>query len=331
MRTLEDVRMDALKRQQREISKIMRPPDLRIVTLQDADEWVRNTEELKGEKLFKQRTTGKDPVERIARQIIHDSFIPTHQGIALTTVNKKKVCKDGCHRLQAVLLAGVPVLMWVWDEVPQTITNSRGEEIQVMETIDRGRVRSVGNQLEITYGFKNSTAWASHLIGIVEFVIGRIPPPEVKEVKGVYDIYRKHSEAILDVEPNAASHNTKLWSILALYHAVNPSGAIDLATQVLRKEGLLKSGYPGHTLNKFLEQRHNKKKVNLPGYSSVITYMDYCATACFAHNDNSQVARLSARQESREWLREGQASKQRVLNGMFARLEYTNVAAEIKK
>jgi hypothetical protein len=104
---------------------------------------------------FVNRKMVDDVVHTYAREMSTANWIPTHQGVAF---NDKDELIDGQHRLQAIILSGVTVLMMVTFGLPSNIL---GKEMTTMDAVDRGRTRSVADQLTIQHGLKNSSIIAS--------------------------------------------------------------------------------------------------------------------------------------------------------------------------
>jgi hypothetical protein len=84
-----------------------------------------------------------------------DSWVPTHQGIAFNTAGE---LVDGQHRLHALILSGKTIVMMVTFGLPIKIA---GKEMTTMDAIDRGKTRSVADQLKIQHGLKNGALIAA--------------------------------------------------------------------------------------------------------------------------------------------------------------------------
>ena len=112
-----------------------------------AKRWLENN--------FRNRPIKEDVVQAYARDMINGVWVATHQGVAF---NDKDELIDGQHRLSAIVLAGVTVRMMVTFGLPSKID---GKEMTTMDCVDRGRTRSVADQLTIQHGFKNGSITAS--------------------------------------------------------------------------------------------------------------------------------------------------------------------------
>lgn len=111
-----------------------------------AAHWLQNN--------FRNRPISDDVVAAYARDMVNGEWVSTHQGIAF---NDRDELIDGQHRLLAVIRAGVTVRMMVTFGLPSHI---EGKEVTTMDAVDRGRTRSVADQLKIQHGMKNGSAIA---------------------------------------------------------------------------------------------------------------------------------------------------------------------------
>jgi hypothetical protein len=118
-----------------------------IVTPELALKWLTNN--------VRNRTVSDDVVRAYARDMVNGEWVYTHQGLAF---NDKDELIDGQHRLQAVILANIEVRMMVTFGLPSEI---EGREMTTMDAVDRGRTRSVADQLKIQHGLKNGSVIAS--------------------------------------------------------------------------------------------------------------------------------------------------------------------------
>lgn len=113
-----------------------------------AAHWLQNN--------FRNRPLSEEVVKAYARDMINGEWVETHQGIAFNDLDE---LIDGQHRLNAVILANVTVKMMVTFGLPSKI---EGSEMTTMDAVDRGRTRSVADQLKIQHGMKNGSAIASN-------------------------------------------------------------------------------------------------------------------------------------------------------------------------
>jgi hypothetical protein len=116
------------------------------VTPDLARRWLENN--------FRNRPISEDVVAAYARDMTNGVWVPTHQGVAF---NDADALIDGQHRLHAIVRSGKTVRMMVTFGLPVKI---EGSEMTTMDAVDRGRTRSVADQLKIEHGMKDGSAVA---------------------------------------------------------------------------------------------------------------------------------------------------------------------------
>jgi hypothetical protein len=104
---------------------------------------------------FRNRRVDDYTVMAYARDMACGQWVATHQGIAF---NDKDELIDGQHRLMGIVKSGRTVRMMVTFGLPSRID---GKEMTTMDAVDRGRPRSVADQLTIQHGMKNGSVTAS--------------------------------------------------------------------------------------------------------------------------------------------------------------------------
>jgi hypothetical protein len=112
-----------------------------------AAHWLQNN--------FVNRPLVKDVVDAYARDMANGNWTQTHQGVAFNDLDH---LIDGQHRLSAIVKSGATVRMMVTFGLPAKI---KGKEMTTMDCVDRGRTRSVADQLKIQHGMKNGSIIAS--------------------------------------------------------------------------------------------------------------------------------------------------------------------------
>ncbi len=110
------------------------------VTPAMATRWLKNN--------FRNRPISQDIVTAYARDMRLGLWTATHQGIAF---NDRDELIDGQHRLLAIVQSGRTIRIMVTFGLPSKI---EGSEMTTMDAVDRGRTRSVGDQLLIQHGIK---------------------------------------------------------------------------------------------------------------------------------------------------------------------------------
>lgn len=112
-----------------------------------ARQWLENN--------FRNRPLSDDVVAAYARDMAVGVWVATHQGIAF---NDRDELIDGQHRLHAIVRSGVTVRMMVTFGLASEIA---GREMTTMDAVDRGRTRSVSDQLRIQHGMQDGAAIAA--------------------------------------------------------------------------------------------------------------------------------------------------------------------------
>lgn len=112
-----------------------------------ATRWLENN--------LRNRLVRDDVVHAYARDMTNGVWVPTHQGLAF---NDRDELIDGQHRLLAIVLSGKTIRMMVTFGLPSQID---GAEMTTMDAVDRGRTRSVADQLKIQHGMTNGSIIAA--------------------------------------------------------------------------------------------------------------------------------------------------------------------------
>jgi hypothetical protein len=108
-----------------------------------AAHWLQNN--------VRNRPLADDTIIAYARDMRNGEWAETHQGLAF---NDRDELIDGQHRLHAIIRAGVTVRMMVTFGLKSEI---KGKEVTTMDAVDRGRPRSVADQLKIQHGLKDGS------------------------------------------------------------------------------------------------------------------------------------------------------------------------------
>lgn len=153
------------------------------VTPAMAKAWLKNN--------FRNRPISEDVVTAYARDMIAGKWVPTHQGIAF---NDKDELIDGQHRLQAIELSGCTIRMMVTFGLPARID---GQEMTTMDAVDRGRTRSVGDQLGIQHGMCNGSLTAAICAALSSLCYGE--RTRRLSVGQTLDVFRAFEPAVLYV------------------------------------------------------------------------------------------------------------------------------------
>lgn len=137
---------------------------------------------------LRNRRLDEDTVIAYARDMMNGVWVPTHQGVAF---NDRDELIDGQHRLTAIVRTGRTVCMMVTFGLPSVI---EGKEMTTMDAVDRGRTRSVADQLKIQHGIKDGSAIAQISATLGSTCCGE--RTRKLSVQQTLEIYRAFQEAI---------------------------------------------------------------------------------------------------------------------------------------
>ena len=170
------------------------------VTPKKAGEWLRNN--------FVNRPVKQDVIEAYARDMRNGKWKTTHQGIAF---NDQDQLIDGQHRLMAIVASGITVKMMVTFNLP---AKTEGDELTTMDCVDRGRTRSVGDQLTIQHGIKNANLTASICAALASLCCQK--RTRRVNVGEALAIYRQFEQPVLSViADRSKDHGLKAAGVLA--------------------------------------------------------------------------------------------------------------------
>lgn len=96
------------------------------------------------------RSLDRAVVVAFARDMKNGEWQTTHQGIAF---DDRNALIDGQHRLHAIILANVTICLMVTFDLP---SRRPGQRMTTMDAVDRGRHRSVADQLRIQHGMADA-------------------------------------------------------------------------------------------------------------------------------------------------------------------------------
>jgi hypothetical protein len=145
---------------------------------------------------FKNRPLSPHTVKAYARDMIGGVWVPTHQGIAF---NVRDELMDGQHRLSAIVLSGVMVRMMVTFGMPAKI---EGKAMTAMDAVDRGRPRSVADQLKMQHGLKDGTHIAAICLSIGSLCYGeRTARLSVEQTLQIFYLFEKSIRWVIENRP----------------------------------------------------------------------------------------------------------------------------------
>ncbi len=171
-----------------------------VVSPRLAAHWLKNN--------FGNRPVSEDTVAAYARDAVNGLFLTTHQGIAF---NDKDELIDGQHRLLAIVKSGISCTLMVsfgW------LSEVRGREMKRMDVIDRGKTRSVADQLKIQHGLKHGTAIAQIATQLANLCFSeRTRKLSVGHTLEIYRAYQPAVDYVIDRRPK--EHGLKSMGVMA--------------------------------------------------------------------------------------------------------------------
>ena len=150
-------------------------------------QWMDVTPEMAARWLkvnFRNRPVSEDVIKAYARDMAAGVWHPTHQGIAFNDLDE---LIDGQHRLKAAVLARKTVRMMVTFGLKSNIAGSR---MTTMDCVDRGRTRSVADQLKIQHGLAAGSQIAQVAGALAGFCHESIRRPSVDQVLKIYALFK---------------------------------------------------------------------------------------------------------------------------------------------
>ena len=153
------------------------------VTPAMAASWLKNN--------FRNRPVAEDVVTAYARDMINGVWQPTHQGIAF---NDRDELIDGQHRLMAVVKADRTIRMMVTFGLPSKI---EGSAMTTMDCVDRGRTRTVADQLKIQHGLRDGTQITQVGSALAGLCCERIRRPSVDQILKLYAAFKEPMDFVI--------------------------------------------------------------------------------------------------------------------------------------
>jgi len=213
-----------------------------LVSPEMAAQWLRNN--------FVNRPMSDDVIAAYARDMLNGQWIQTHQGIAF---NDRDHLIDGQHRLTAIVRSGLTVAMMVTFGLPSKI---EGSEMTTMDAVDRGRTRSVADQLKIQHGMKNGSAIASITAALANLCYNhRTRRLSVGQTLEIYRAFQESVDLVIAARPkDPGLKNVGVLAAFAFARTADPERAhrVESLFDFLSFEGQTPPGKPIRLLREFL-------------------------------------------------------------------------------
>ena len=234
------------------------------------------------------RTVSEGTVQSYATDMKNGRWTVTHQGLAFD-VNGNLL--DGQHRLWACLFSGVPIEFNVTRDLPVESTVG-GVQIFTMDAIDRGRVRTTGQQMQLCHNIKNGNVVAAALRGIGIMCYPNVGSKRLSTANSLflYELYGKNVEAIVEVA-DSKSRVSHITGPLSLFHRGEPDQALEFTKQMVTLENL---STPVRTLIKYLDKG--------TGRGQTEKCMRACANAILAFHEGTNPLKYQDSNKGTEYL-----------------------------
>lgn len=193
------------------------------------------------------RTVSEGTVQSYAQDMRNKRWTLTHQGIAFD-VNGNLL--DGQHRLWAVVFSECEVEMMVTRGLPvDSVMN--GIQLHTMDSIDRNRVRTTGQQMQLSHSIKNGACVAGACRAIATLIS---PADGQKRLSTstsllIHSIYGDAIAAVLDTM-TGTKRKAAVIGPLAMLHKAYPEAAIAIRNQMVSLENI---SQPIRLFLKFME------------------------------------------------------------------------------
>lgn len=238
---------------------------------------------------YKQRHLDDRAVTKYATDMKAGNWLLNGQGI---TFDSKGNLVDGRHRLWAIVRSGVTIKILAC----YGAKNFKGDhaEIKVIDTIDCGRPRTVGNQMSID-GVVNANLMSSSTRIVAAVCLGshnrKLSTPMVK---GIYGMYGDHFDTIFKMlHSNPRISRAYLVAPFAMWHAVHPLKAKAFVNDLVELSGLT-AGSPVLALKKYLDNALGARKTN--------NYEAVCAAIKYSSDEEKVTGFLRGSKDAVHWL-----------------------------
>jgi len=196
------------------------------------------------------RKVSEHTVQSYAADMRNGRWVLNHQGLAFDV--NGDLC-DGQHRLWAVVFSGKPLETMVTRDLPVS-EEKNGIVLNSMDTIDRGRFRQTGQQMQL-HGIRSGAATAASCRAIAMLVYPSMAGARISTTNSmlIHELWGKDIEAVMDCM-SAGKRRGYLLGPLAMYHHGEPEKARAFANQISTLENLSPQA---RAFCKYLEISHN--------------------------------------------------------------------------
>ena len=234
------------------------------------------------------RTLSEGTVQAYATDMKNGRWVTTHQGIAF---DENGNLIDGQHRLWAVVFSNCEVEFNVTRDVPMSAIKN-GLEVFTMDTIDRNRPRTVGQQLQLCHGIVNSNVVASACRAIADLIYPGRSSARMSTSNTLL-IYEVWGNDIQDLSKKLDKRFLKgsVLGPIAMYHHGECARALEFCHQIKTLEDLESAS---RALVRYLNQHYGRGKSDAIGRVTAQSLLNF--------HKKKTVDRASDNTTGREWL-----------------------------
>lgn len=231
------------------------------------------------------RSVSESTVQIYATDMKNGKWKVTHQGIAFD-VNGNLL--DGQHRLWACVFSGITIEILVTRDLPVET-----ESGYTMEAIDRTRVRTTGQNMQLCHSIKNGNQVAAALRVILSMASPKLARNRLSNATAMmlHGIYGTNLESLLRLMPSASCRKGFILGPLALYHKGEPEKASQFTTELVTLENM---SAPARGIKKFLDDH--------PSTGMDIKVLNVISNAVHAFHHGRVVQKFHSNDTGREWL-----------------------------
>lgn len=192
----------------------------------------------------KNRNVSEGTVQSYANDMKNGRWTMTHQGLAFD-INGTLL--DGQHRLWAIVFANTPIEFMVTRGLP---VEKDGQF--TMDAIDRNRVRTTGQQMQLCHSVKNGNVVAAAMRVVGMMCNSRVQKERLSTATSliIYEIYKDDIEQILQIASSSQYRKSSILGPLVMYHKGEPEKARELTRQLMTLENMAPAA---RALKKYLD------------------------------------------------------------------------------
>lgn len=227
------------------------------VTPAMAAEWLEDHYTRLDKKKFVQRNISPTTVNRYAADMLNGDWQLSPEPISF---DEEGNLINGQHRLSAVVKSGKRIPFFISRGWPKSGDNGKS----TMDTIDRGRGRSVGQQLAL-HGYMHANAYAGCVTKVARLCWARTCSVSVPGAMFILDQLdlRRHIDRLLTKASAPRDFQGRFVGPLAFYHTVFPDKAEAFADAVFNFSAA--KGSPSQTFLQWLKQCNRAPEIYMRG------------------------------------------------------------------